>query len=97
MILDFTARKIADTINSFNNPNKALFIHEDKGMGKTYSILKYCEGHKNCLYFSFRNMDSDFALRVFSNTYPEIFSVSSDWNIFFEQLSRKTKGNRLTV
>lgn len=65
MILDFTAKKIADTIDSFNNPNKALFIYGHTGKGKTYSALKYCAENKNCLYFSFRNLDSEFALRVF--------------------------------
>jgi hypothetical protein len=97
MILDFTAKKIAGTIDSFNNSNKALFIRGDKGMGKTYSVLKYCEGHKNCLYFSFMNLDSEFALNVFSNAYPEIFSVPSDWSSFFEQLACYAKKNRLTV
>ncbi len=37
MILDFTAKKIAATIDSFNNPNKALFIYGHTGKGKTYS------------------------------------------------------------
>ena len=97
MILDFTAKKIADTIDSFNNPNKALFIYGHTGKGKTYSALKYCAENKNCLYFSFRNLDSEFALKVFSNSYPKIFAPASDWSDFFKQLACYSKKNRLTV
>ena len=97
MILDFTAKKIADTIDSFNNPNKALFIYGHTGKGKTYSALKYCAENKNCLYFSFRNLDSEFALRVFSNAYLEIFTPASDWSDFFKQLACYSKKNRLSL
>ncbi len=97
MIVDFTAKKIADTIDSFNNPSKTLFIYGHTGKGKTYSALKYCAENKNCLYLSFRNLDSEFALKIFSNAYPEIFTSTSDWSSFFEQITCYARENRLTV
>lgn len=39
MILDFTAREIADTIDSFNNPNKRALGEYRKGNHQIKPIL----------------------------------------------------------
>ena len=95
MILDYVADKIAKEINYFDNYNQVLYISGHNGMGKTYSALKYCSENKNCLYFSFQNMDSAFALRVFSQRCSDKYAY--DWNNFFSLLKTQTKEKRPIV
>lgn len=97
MILDYVANKIEKEINYFNRYNQALYISGHTGMGKSYAALKYCSKNKDCLYFSFANMDSSFALKVFSQSHSDIFKPVSDWNNFFELLKTQAKEKRLTV
>lgn len=77
--------------------NKAIFISGAPGMGKTYAALNYCAENKNSLYFSFKNIDSSFALGVFCEAHPDIFSNSSDWHSFFERLAFYGKEKRPAV
>lgn len=97
MILDYVANKIIKGINYFDKYNHALYISGHTGMGKTFTALKYCSENKNCLYFSFRNMDSAFALKVFSQRYSDMFKSVSNWSNFFNLLRTQAKEKRLTV
>lgn len=77
--------------------NKAIFISGAPGLGKTYAALNCCAENKNSLYFSFKNIDSAFALGVFCEAHPDIFGNCSDWHSFFERLAVYGKEKRPTV
>lgn len=95
MILDYVANKIAKEINYFDKYNQVLCISSHSGMDKTFTALKYCSENKDCLYFSFQNMDSAFALKVFSQRYSD--KSASDWNDFFSLLKTQAKEERHIV
>lgn len=74
------------TLQNFSTDEKVLFVSGYPGSGKTFSALQFCDEHKESLYFSFENLDADFALRVFCNAHPDIFSGCENWTDFFNCL-----------
>ena len=82
---------LASTLQHISADEKAVFVSGLPGSGKTFAALQFCAEHKESLYFSFKNLDTAFALRVFCNAHPEIFDGCESWNDFFGRL--KNYGN----
>lgn len=72
--------------------DKAIFVSGIPSSGKTFAALQFCSEHKESLYFSFENLYTDFALRVFCNTHSEMFADCESWTDFFNRL--KNYGNK---
>ena len=83
---------LVHTLQSISADEKAVFVLGQPGTGKTFAALELCTKHKENLYFSFKNLDTAFALRVFCNAHPEIFDGCESWFDFFECL--KAYGNK---
>lgn len=99
MLLKRIPDKIKSDIEKFRSShiNEILFLSADSGMGKTFAALSYCAEDKDSLYFSFRHIGAEFAPKIFSNRYPEIFKDCSDWTAFFDFLRIYGKEKRPTV
>ncbi len=67
------------------------------GSGKTHTIFDYCEGQKTYFYFSFRNISSDIALKIFTEKYHEIFNRCDSWDQFFDALDGHIGNTRHAV
>lgn len=66
-----------------------LAIYGAAGSGKTTAALDYCAAHSHRVYFTFRNLSSDIAPKIFSEQYPDIFDIRcSDWESFFAELQK---------
>ena len=83
---------LASTLQHISADEKAVFVSGLPGSGKTFAALQFCAEHKESLYFSFKNLDTAFALRVFCNAHPKIFDSCESWNDFFGCL--KHYGNK---
>ena len=83
---------LTHTLQNISTDEKAVFVSGQPGSGKTFTALQFCAEHKESLYFSFKNLDTAFALRVFCNAHTEIFGDSASWFDFFECL--KAYGNK---
>ena len=83
---------LAHNLQNISADEKAVFVSGQPGSGKTFAALQYCAEHKENLYFSFKNLDTAFALRAFCNAHPEIFDGCESWFDFFECL--KAYGNK---
>ena len=83
--------------SSHTGANEALFLTADTGMGKTYAALSYCAENKESLYFSFRHISADLALKVFTECYSAIFKDCTNWATFFDCLRIYGKEKRPTV
>lgn len=83
---------LAYNLQNISTDEKAVFASGQPGSGKTFAALQFCAEHKKSLYFSFKNLDTAFALRVFCNAHTEIFSGCESWNDFFGRL--KNYGNK---
>lgn len=83
---------LAHTLQNVSADEKAVFVSGQPGSGKTFAAFKFCAEHKESLYFSFKNLDTAFALRVFCNSHTEIFGGCESWNDFFGCL--KNYGNK---
>lgn len=83
---------LTHTLQNISTDKKAVFVSGLPGSGKTFAALQFCAEHKESLYFSFKNLDTAFALRVFCNAHTEIFGDSESWFDFFECL--KAYGNK---
>lgn len=83
---------LASTLQNVSNDEKAVFVSGQPGSGKTFAALQFCAEHKESLYFSFKNLDTAFALRVFCNSRTDIFGGCESWNDFFSCL--KHYGNK---
>lgn len=83
---------LVHTLQNISADEKAVFVSGQPGSGKTFSALQFCAEHKESLYFSFKNLDTVFALRVFCNSHTEIFGGCESWNDFFGCL--KHYGNK---
>lgn len=99
MFLKRIPDKLKSDIKQFRSSciNEVLFFSADSGMGKTYAALSYCAENKNSLYFSFRHISADLALKTFTKRYPEIFNACSTWTVFFDALRVYGKEKRPTV
>ena len=82
---------------SARKDNKVLFFSADSGMGKTYAALSYCAENKDSLYFSFRNISAELALKTFAERYSDIFKDCTTWPEFFGCLQIYGKEKRPTV
>lgn len=63
-------------------------------MGKTYSALSYCTDNKDSLYFSFRHISAELALKAFAERYPDVFKDCTTWAEFFDCLQIYGKEKR---
>ena len=100
MILKRIPDKLKTDIEQFRSThsgNNVLFLSADSGMGKTYAVLSYCTENKDSLYFSFRNISSELALKIFVERYPDVFKDCATWSEFFECLQICSKEKRPTV
>ncbi len=59
------------------------------GAGKTLAVSQYIDSRKTGLCFSFKNVSFGFALKIFTQRYPEMFSNCRTWGDFFTQLDEK--------
>lgn len=83
---------LVHTLQNISADEKAVFVSGKPGSGKTFAALQFCTEHKESFYFSFKNLDTAFALLVFCNAHPEIFGDCKSWNDFFGCL--KHYGNK---
>ena len=83
---------LTHTLQNISTDEKEVFVSGQPGSGKTFTALQFCAEHKESLYFSFKNLDTAFALRVFCNSRTDIFGGCESWNDFFGQL--KNYGNK---
>lgn len=99
MFLKRIPDKLKTDIEQFrsSHTNEALFFSADPGMGKTYAASSYCAENKESLYFSFRHISADLALKTFAERYPDIFKDCTNWTLFFDSLRIYGKEKRLTV
>ena len=79
-------------LQNFSADEKVLFVSGYPGSDKTFSALRFCDEHKESLYFSFKNLEANFASRVFCNAHPDIFSSCENWINFFNCL--RAYGNK---
>lgn len=82
---------------SRGNSDEVLFFTADPGMGKTHAALSYCAENEDSLYFSFRQVSADLALKTFSQRNPNIFHDCATWTAFFDALRIYGKEKRPTV
>lgn len=74
-------------VNKNNNVNNQIILLKGvPGVGKTNAALKYCFRNSYCLYFSFKNLDSNIASSIFANRNKTIFSKCNYWSDFFSDL-----------
>lgn len=66
-------------------------------MGKTYAALSYCAENKGGLYFSFRHISAELALKTFAERYPDVFKACTTWVTFFDCMKIYGKEKRPTV
>lgn len=100
MILKRIPHKFKADIEQFRSShtgNEVLFFSADTGMGKTYAVLSYCAENKDSLYFSFRNISSELALKTFAERYTDVFKDCTTWAEFFDCLKIYGKEKRPTV
>lgn len=99
MFLKRIPDKLKADIEQFrsSHTNEVLFFSADSGMGKTYAALSYCAENKDSLYFSFRHISTDLALKAFTDRYPNMFNACSTWIDFFDALRDYGKEKRQTV
>lgn len=101
MLLKRIPDKLKTDIEQFRsshyNTNEAMFFSADPGMGKTYAALSYCAKNQDSLYFSFRHISADLALKTFADRYPDIFKDCTNWTSFFDSLRIYGKEKRPTV
>lgn len=101
MILKRIPDKLKAEINKLRTSNKGtnavLSLSADCGMGKTYAALSYCAENSESLYFSFRNISADFAVKAFSERYSDIFCDCNAWSEFFNSLRIYAKEKHPTV
>lgn len=83
---------LGSTLQNISANEKVVFVSGQPGFGKTFAALQFCAEHKGSLYFSFKNLDTAFALQVFCNAHTEIFGGCESWNDFFGRL--KKYGNK---
>lgn len=99
MFLKRIPDKLKSDIEQFrsSHTNEVLFFSADSGMGKTYAALSYCAENKDSLYFSFRHVSSDLALKTFAKRYSDVFNDCTTWADFFDALRVYGKEKRSTA
>lgn len=66
-----------------------LVVIGQPGTGKTLAMRQYIDSRKTGLYFSFRNVSYDLALKMFTQRYLEMFDSCRTWGDFFRCLDDK--------
>ena len=100
MFLKRIPDKLKTDIGQFRSAtsgNNVLFFSADSGMGKTYAALSYYADNKDSLYFSFRHISAELAIKTFAERYTDIFKVCATWSAFFDCLKIYGKEKRPTV
>lgn len=101
MILKRIPDKLKKDIEQFHSShsdfNEIWLLSADSGMGKTYASLSYCAENKDSLYFSFRHISAELALKTFAERYPDVFKNCATWAAFFDCLQVFGKRKRPTV
>ena len=101
MILKRIPDKLKKDIEQFHSSNsdsnEIWLLSADSGMGKTYAALSYCAENKDSLYFSFRHISAELALKTFAERYPDVFKDCTTWAAFFDCLHAYGKEKRPTV
>ena len=100
MILKRIPDKLKSDIEGFRSApsgNNVLFFSADSGMGKTYAALSYCAENKDSLYFSFRSISAELAIKAFTERYPNVFNNCTTWATFFDCLKIYGKEKHPTV
>lgn len=88
---------LTHSLQKISKGEKVLFVSGQLGSGKTFTALQFCAEHNNNIYFSFQNLDTVFALRVFCNAYPDIFKSCEGWTDFFHCLNSYSNKKHLLV
>ena len=90
MILKRIPDKLKKDIEQFHSSNsdsnEIWLLSADAGMGKTYATLSYCAENKDSLYFSFRHISAELAVKTFAEHYPDVFKDCTTWAAFFDCL-----------
>ena len=101
MILKRIPDKLKKDIEQFHSShsdlNEIWLLSADSGMGKTYAALSYCAENKDSLYFSFRHLSAELAVKTFAERYPDVFKDCTTWSAFFDCLHAYGKEKRPTV
>lgn len=63
-----------------------LLLIGPSGAGKSQTAMEYLKTRERGLYFSFKNVSSHLALKLFTDMHPEIFTECSSWDDYFYQL-----------
>jgi len=83
--------------SSHSDSNEIWLLSADAGMGKTYAALSYCAENKDSLYFSFRHISAELAVKTFAERYPDVFKDCTTWSAFFDCLQVYGKEKLPTV
>ena len=83
--------------SSHSDSNEIWLLSADSGMDKTYAALSYCAENKDSLYFSFRHISAELALKTFAERYPDVFKACTTWAAFFDCLHAYGKEKCPTV
>ena len=101
MILKRIPDKLKKDIEQFHSShsdlNEIWLLSADSRMGKTYAALSYCAENKDSLYFSFRHLSAELAVKTFAERYPDVFKDCTTWSAFFDCLHAYGKEKRPTV
>lgn len=63
-----------------------LLLIGPSGAGKTEAAKEYLKTRERGIYFSFKNVSSHMALKLFTGMYTDLFTECSSWEEFFNQL-----------
>ena len=75
-----------------------MVLYGVPGSGKTRAVLEYCKRNPASLYFGFRGLTSEMALKRFTKQYPRVFETScTDWQTFFAQLHLYARKKRPVI
>ena len=83
--------------SSHSDSNEIWLLSADSGMGKTCAALSYCAENKDSLYFSFRHISAELAVKTFAERFPDVFKDCTTWEAFFDCLHAYGKEKRPTV
>ena len=87
MALIDTAGDLVHIEKNYRTWKKPVYWAGYAGSGRTDTLLSFCARRNHRKYFSFRDLDSKFALRMFSGRLPDA-PACKDWLDFFAQLGR---------
>lgn len=96
MILKRIPDKLKKDIEQFHpsnsDSNEIWLLSADAGMSKTYATLSYCAENKDSLYFSFRHISAELAVKTFAERFPMYSRITQlGWRspIAYKSLAKK--------